>query len=183
MAYLTYSVQEKEKALIIAEKKGTLVYPGAKVCQSFGNEHFYYTSLVKNCIFDCDYCYLQGMYPSANLVVFNNIEDMNLEELESMKEDADDMNAFIDKLESSTNEELDDINNNLSMIKSLVDTIENNTSGGLKLMWSQLLKGLVEDDTFKSLSEDELHKMADNYNVSYDLLKWLQDNAEINLLD
>ena len=28
-----------------------------------------------NCIYDCDYCYLQGMYPSANIVVFVNHED------------------------------------------------------------------------------------------------------------
>lgn len=28
-----------------------------------------------NCIYGCEYCYLQGMYPSANLVVFVNIED------------------------------------------------------------------------------------------------------------
>ncbi len=28
-----------------------------------------------NCIFDCEYCYLKGMYPSANIVFFVNIED------------------------------------------------------------------------------------------------------------
>lgn len=29
-----------------------------------------------NCIYDCEYCYLQGMYSSANVVVFVNIEDI-----------------------------------------------------------------------------------------------------------
>ena len=29
-----------------------------------------------NCVFDCEYCYLKGMYPSANLVVFVNLEDI-----------------------------------------------------------------------------------------------------------
>lgn len=29
-----------------------------------------------NCIFDCEYCYLKGMYPSGNLVVFVNLEDI-----------------------------------------------------------------------------------------------------------
>ena len=29
-----------------------------------------------NCIFDCEYCYLKGMYPSANIVVFVNLEDI-----------------------------------------------------------------------------------------------------------
>lgn len=61
--------------LILAEKKGTLVYPGAPVCQDFGNAHFYYTSCVMNCIYGCEYCYLSGMYPSANIVLFVNLED------------------------------------------------------------------------------------------------------------
>lgn len=36
-----------------------------------------------NCIFDCEYCYLKGMYPSGNLVVFVNLEDI-FAELESL---------------------------------------------------------------------------------------------------
>ena len=28
-----------------------------------------------NCLFDCEYCYLKGMYPSSNIVVFVNFED------------------------------------------------------------------------------------------------------------
>lgn len=68
--------QKQAPNLILAVKKDNLVYEGAKVCQDFGNQHFYYTSNVMNCIFDCEYCYLQGMYPSANLVVFVNLEDV-----------------------------------------------------------------------------------------------------------
>src|SRR5690606_27139140 len=30
---------------------------------------------ILNCIYDCHYCYLQGLYPSANIVIFVNIED------------------------------------------------------------------------------------------------------------
>ncbi|MBQ9766798.1 MAG: hypothetical protein IJW37_01665 [Lachnospiraceae bacterium] len=67
--------QETEPSLILAANRGTLMYPGAPVCQSFGEEHFMYTSCIMNCIYDCDYCYLQGMYPSGNLVVFVNLED------------------------------------------------------------------------------------------------------------
>lgn len=68
--------QKQAQALILAVKKGTLIYPGAPVCQNFGNRHFYYTSNIMNCIYDCEYCYLQGMYPSGNLVVFLNQEDI-----------------------------------------------------------------------------------------------------------
>lgn len=67
--------QETEPSLILAANRGTLIYPGAAVCQSFGEEHFMYTSCIMNCIYDCDYCYLQGMYPGGNPVVFVNLED------------------------------------------------------------------------------------------------------------
>ncbi len=71
-----YGKQHRAQSLIIAAKQGTLLYPGAPVCQSFGNPYFYYTSCVMNCIYDCEYCYLKGMYPSANLVIFVNLEDI-----------------------------------------------------------------------------------------------------------
>lgn len=70
-----FSRQKTAPALILARQTGTLLYPGAPVCQSFGNRHFYYTSTVMNCIYRCDYCYLQGMYPSGHIVVFVNLPD------------------------------------------------------------------------------------------------------------
>lgn len=79
-------IQRKTPKLILAEKKGELIYKGAPVCQNFGNEHFYYTSCVMNCIYDCEYCYLKGMYPSGNLVIFVNIEDIFNELRELLKE-------------------------------------------------------------------------------------------------
>ncbi len=69
-------LQHRNQNLIIAAKEGRLVYPGAPVCQSFGNEHFFYTSCIMNCVYDCEYCYLKGMYPSGNLVIFVNLEDI-----------------------------------------------------------------------------------------------------------
>lgn len=72
----SYMLQHRSQNLILAEKHGTLLYEGAPVCQSFGNEYFYYTSCMMNCVFDCAYCYLKGMYPSANIVVFVNLEDI-----------------------------------------------------------------------------------------------------------
>lgn len=68
--------QKLSPSLILARKDGQLIYDGSMECQSFGNEHFYYTSCMMNCLFDCEYCYLQGMYPSADVVVFMNIDDI-----------------------------------------------------------------------------------------------------------
>ena len=69
------SLQHQSQSIILAEKKGTLFYPGAPVCQDFGQKHFYYTSLCMNCPFDCDYCFLKGMYPSGHMVLFVNLQD------------------------------------------------------------------------------------------------------------
>lgn len=71
-----FILQQCSQNLILAAKQGTLIYPGAPVCQDFGNENFYYTSCVMNCVYDCEYCYLKGMYPSGNMVVFVNLEDI-----------------------------------------------------------------------------------------------------------
>ena len=69
-----FRAQKCSQALILAVNREKSVYKGARVCQDFGNEHFYYCSNVKNCIFDCEYCYLQGMYSSGNIVIFVDMD-------------------------------------------------------------------------------------------------------------
>lgn len=70
-----FRIQKMYPALILAVKREPFIYKGPDVCQNFGYTNFYYTSFLLNCIFDCEYCYLQGMYQSANLVAFVNTED------------------------------------------------------------------------------------------------------------
>ncbi len=72
----SFSAQKESQKLILAAARPPFLYSGAEVCPSFGNPAFYYSSSLMNCIYDCEYCYLQGMYPSANLVIFVNIEDI-----------------------------------------------------------------------------------------------------------
>lgn len=79
-------LQQQSQNLILGAKRGNLIYEGAPVCQNFGNEHFYYTSCVMNCVYDCEYCYLKGMYPSGNIVVFVNLEDIFGEVRKRLKE-------------------------------------------------------------------------------------------------
>ena len=67
--------QSRSRKLILAKKEGQRLYDGAVVCQDFSESYFCYTSLLMNCPFHCAYCYLQGMYPSSNLVMFLNLED------------------------------------------------------------------------------------------------------------
>lgn len=71
----SFITQKQSQNLILAIKKQSFLYKGAPVCQDFGYDNFYYTSNIMNCIYDCEYCYLQGMYPSGNIVCFVNLED------------------------------------------------------------------------------------------------------------
>ena len=71
-----FAAQKRSQQLILAMGRPPFLYRGSDVCPSFGNPAFYYASGVMNCIYDCEYCYLQGLYPCANLVIFVNIEEI-----------------------------------------------------------------------------------------------------------
>jgi spore photoproduct lyase len=69
-----FRIQKARPALILAEKHGERVLsapPGYGV----GDDHHYYFSHMLNCLYDCRYCFLQGMYRSAHYVLFVNYED------------------------------------------------------------------------------------------------------------
>lgn len=82
-SHQNFVLQKNSPKLILAVKKNNFVYHGSEMCDSFGNSNFYYTSAVMNCIYNCEYCYLQGMYPSGNIVIFVNLED-TIAEVEKM---------------------------------------------------------------------------------------------------
>lgn len=66
--------QKKNPALILASKPGKRVLP-TPPGYHIGGKHNYYFSHMLNCVYDCRYCFLQGMYQSGNYVVFVNTED------------------------------------------------------------------------------------------------------------
>ena len=66
-----FVLQKKNPSMILAQKKKNLVLKTpAKF--NIGSKNNYYFSHMLNCIFDCEYCFLQGMYRSANYVIFTN---------------------------------------------------------------------------------------------------------------
>ena len=71
-----FQQQKQRMKLILAVKKEGFIYPGSENAQDFGSPNFFYTTPILNCLYNCDYCFLQGMYASANLVVFVNQEDL-----------------------------------------------------------------------------------------------------------
>lgn len=77
--------QKKSMKLILAVKKPPFVYASTDILQDAGFENFVYTTPLLNCLYNCQYCFLQGMYPSANLVAFVNDNDYYHEAIKAIK--------------------------------------------------------------------------------------------------
>lgn len=80
-----FRLQKKAPALILAKKYGNLVLP-APPGYGFDDSPSYYFSHMLNCVYDCRYCFLQGMYGSANYVLFTNYEDFETALVETITE-------------------------------------------------------------------------------------------------
>ncbi len=70
----SFRLQKKNPSLILAEKKSNQVL-SAPEGYGIGSAVNFYFSHVLNCLYDCRYCFLQGMYRSAHYVLFVNYED------------------------------------------------------------------------------------------------------------
>jgi len=66
--------QKSNPALVLARKNGIRLHP-TPPGYHIGGKHNFYFSHMMNCVYDCRYCFLQGMYQSGNYVVFVNNED------------------------------------------------------------------------------------------------------------
>lgn len=69
-----FRLQKQRPALILAKKFKNFVLE-TPPNYGIGGTHNYYFSHLMNCIYDCRYCFLQGMYRSAHYVLFVNYED------------------------------------------------------------------------------------------------------------
>jgi spore photoproduct lyase len=73
-----FRLQKIKPALIIARKHGNFILDAPKGFGIGGRKNYYFSHML-NCIYDCRYCFLQGMYRSANYVLFVNYEDFQIE--------------------------------------------------------------------------------------------------------
>ncbi len=78
-----FRIQKKSPALILAKKYGNLVISAPSGYGFNGGKSFYFSHML-NCVYDCRYCFLQGMYRSANYVLFVNYDDFKLQIEESI---------------------------------------------------------------------------------------------------
>ncbi len=81
-----FRIQKQHPALILARKHGNCVLPAPDGYGFSGGESYYFSHMM-NCLYDCRYCFLQGMYRSANYVLFINYEDF-AEEIQSRIEES-----------------------------------------------------------------------------------------------
>lgn len=76
-----FRLQKQQPALILAEKHGRKLLQ-APLSYSIGHQRNFYFSHLLNCLYDCRYCFLQGMFRSAHYVLFVNWDDF-ADEIES----------------------------------------------------------------------------------------------------
>ncbi len=78
--------QKLSPKLILGIKKDSYLYAGSSFTPSFNQPYFFYNAMALNCLYDCSYCYLQGMFNSANLVIFVNEQDFYQATLDKLAE-------------------------------------------------------------------------------------------------
>lgn len=73
-AQQNFRLQKQNPALILAYKSGNRVLEAPADYGIGGRYNFYFSHLL-NCLYDCRYCFLQGMFRSSNYLLFVNYED------------------------------------------------------------------------------------------------------------
>ena len=69
-----FQIQKQKPGLILAKKYKNFLNTVPKNFTIGGDQSFYFSHML-NCIYDCKYCFLQGMFSSANYVIFINYND------------------------------------------------------------------------------------------------------------
>jgi len=69
-----FRTQKQNPSLILAAKNNKKVMPTPAQYETGGGAHYYFSHML-NCVYDCRYCFLQGMLRSAHYLLFVNYED------------------------------------------------------------------------------------------------------------
>lgn len=73
-----FRIQKQKPALILAKKYKNFVLEAPQGYGIGANKNYYFSHML-NCLYDCRYCFLQGMLASANYVLFVNYEEFQHE--------------------------------------------------------------------------------------------------------
>lgn len=80
-----FRTQKKKPSLILAKKEGKKLHNIPKTFSIGGKKNYYFSHML-NCIYDCEYCFLQGKHMSSHYLLFVNYEDFFLEIEEKIKQ-------------------------------------------------------------------------------------------------
>ena len=69
-----FRLQKQNPSLILAAKQNKKVLSTPQQYETGGGANYYFSHML-NCLYDCRYCFLQGMYRSASYLVFVNYQD------------------------------------------------------------------------------------------------------------
>lgn len=69
-----FRIQKQNPSLILAAKQNKKVIETPEQYETGGGAHYYFSHML-NCVYDCRYCFLQGMLRSANYLLFVNYEE------------------------------------------------------------------------------------------------------------
>ncbi len=73
-----YLQKRESLQLFLGQKRGQLVKEAPDAYGLAGEPHYYFIHAY-NCIYECEYCYLQGYFQSPDIVLFLNHDDIALE--------------------------------------------------------------------------------------------------------
>ena len=88
-----FRVQKNKPSLILAKKDGKKLHEIPKNFGIGGDKNYYFSHML-NCIYDCEYCFLQGKHMSAHYLLFINYEDFFLEIKKKLKINNSQKNYF-----------------------------------------------------------------------------------------
>ncbi|MCH5159515.1 MAG: efflux RND transporter permease subunit [Clostridiales bacterium] len=114
---------------------------------------------------------------SAMQLAAKTFATCTLDDFNEYVEKARDAKRVIEEIEGKSADELEEQQQGLASVKALMTLLRGNSSQTLRLMWRTIDNSIVQNEEFTSMSDEDLQALANQTNISYDLLKWAQDGA------
>ncbi len=112
--------------------------------------------------------------------LITRVNNLTTDDLNTFKDDAFAINDVINYLESADNTELDNISSSINSIQVLTRLTTNYSSTTLQFLWDNVLKNIVQSDTFLNMTDTELETLSKNIGIDLETLKWIQNNSKPN---
>ena len=123
-----FRIQKKKPALVLAKKEGKKLHNIPKSFSIGGKKNYYFSHML-NCIYDCEYCFLQGKHMSAHYLLFVNYEDFFIEIEKKIKQNRFEKSYFFSGYDCDSLA-FDGVTN---FVESFLPIFEKNKNGVLEI--------------------------------------------------